>query len=563
MAVIKRKGVVAGAALLLCIMLASSAGMALSKRYPTPLATAAGRTLSEDDFLSRYAEYLLKFGLPDNAERRRQFLDNLIDYYLAVQAARDEGIEESDAYRFAKETAEQKLLIDLYVEKALFDTLEVTERDFSEMFVRINTQLKARHLYARIRERADSLYERLQQGERFEDLAREVFADSVLANSGGSVGYFSFDEMDPAFEAAAYRLAVGEISRPVRTASGFSIIQVEDRMEKPVLTEAEFQSKKNGLRRLILERKRTEARSRLAQEITQGLDLEFDEVALARLLAQIRGELLLPDEETRNIEETAPLVTFLVDGERITWDVDEFRQRALYTSEMQRAGVASVEALKSLITGLAVREVMVVRARDLGLEKRPAFREALMSALDEWVYAEVRSRFDREVVVPEDSLRAHYEANREAYVIPDRVQVSEILLETKGEADRVKALLKDRSFSELARTYSIRPGADAGGGDLGFVGREQLGSLAEPVFAATKGMILGPLEIAGRYALLAVGERRASYPARFEEVSAEIASSMKQRLAREAFYTHLAQLRDQNEVVVDEHALMSLDLRLK
>lgn len=560
MAVDKRKGVAAGAAFLLFIILASSAGMALSKRYPSQLATAAERTISEKDFLSRYGEFLLKFGLPDNAERRRQFLDNLIDYHLAIQAAYDEGIEKTEAYRFRKETVEQKLLVDLYVEKTLFDTLDVTENDLREMFVRINTSLKARHLYARTRERADSLYARLQQGERFEDLAREVFADSALANSGGSLGYFGFDETDPAFEEAAYNLEVGAISKPVRTATGYSIIQVEDRKVNPVLTEAEYESKKGGMRWLILDRKRQEARSRFAQELAQELNLEFDEAALNRLLAQIQGELLVPETE---IGDAATLVTFVADGEPVTWNVDDFRTRARYTSEEQRAGVTDVESLKNMISGLAVREVMLRRARELDLNESPAFDERLQNALDEWVYAEVRNRFEREVEVPEDSVRAHFEANREAYVIPEKVQVSEILLETKAEADRVKTLLSDYSFSELARRYSIRPGADASGGNLGFVSREQLGSLAESVFSASEGEVLGPLEIAGRYALLAVGERQASRPARFEEVSAEIASSMKPRLARETFYAYLKQLRDRYDVTMDELALMSLDVGLK
>ncbi len=508
MAVDKRKGVAAGAAFLLFIILASSAGMALSKRYPSQLATAAERTISEKDFLSRYGEFLLKFGLPDNAERRRQFLDNLIDYHLAIQAAYDEGIEKTEAYRFRKETVEQKLLVDLYVEKTLFDTLDVTENDLREMFVRINTSLKARHLYARTRERADSLYARLQQGERFEDLAREVFADSALANSGGSLGYFGFDETDPAFEEAAYNLEVGAISKPVRTATGYSIIQVEDRKVNPVLTEAEYESKKGGMRWLILDRKRQEARSRFAQELAQELNLEFDEAALNRLLAQIQGELLVPETE---IGDAATLVTFVADGEPVTWNVDDFRTRARYTSEEQRAGVTDVESLKNMISGLAVREVMLRRARELDLNESPAFDE----------------------------------------------------LETKAEADRVKTLLSDYSFSELARRYSIRPGADASGGNLGFVSREQLGSLAESVFSASEGEVLGPLEIAGRYALLAVGERQASRPARFEEVSAEIASSMKPRLARETFYAYLKQLRDRYDVTMDELALMSLDVGLK
>ena len=76
----------------------------------------------------------------------------------------------------------------------------------------------------------------------------------------------------------------------------------------------------------------------------------------------------------------------------------------------------------------------------------------------------------------------------------------------QAEADQVKRQLAYASFASLVRTHSLRPGARETAGDLGFLTAQALGPLAEDVFGASEGAVLGPLEIQGRYLLLHVGE---------------------------------------------------------
>ena len=62
-----------------------------------------------------------------------------------------------------------------------------------------------------------------------------------MANNGGRLGYFTFGDMDPAYEDAAFSLSDGEISSPIKTKYGYSIIQVLDRWIQPLISENEFQ----------------------------------------------------------------------------------------------------------------------------------------------------------------------------------------------------------------------------------------------------------------------------------------------------------------------------------
>ena len=103
-------------------------------------------------------------------------------------------------------------------------------------------------MFAETRRDADSLYNLLQNGATFESLAPSVFRDPELASSGGDLGYFSLDEMDIAFEEQAYSMQPGQISAPVKTSRGYSIIKLTEVAAAPMLTETEFARRRSSLR---------------------------------------------------------------------------------------------------------------------------------------------------------------------------------------------------------------------------------------------------------------------------------------------------------------------------
>ena len=76
--------------------------------------------------------------------------------------------------------------------------------------------------------RAEALHARILAGEAFEDVAREASDDPGSSPSGGDLGYGERGIWTPPFEEAAFSLAVGDLSEPVRSDFGFHLIRVED-----------------------------------------------------------------------------------------------------------------------------------------------------------------------------------------------------------------------------------------------------------------------------------------------------------------------------------------------
>lgn len=70
-----------------------------------------------------------------------------------------------------------------------------------------------------------TVLERLEKGESFANLARELSVDRGSGKKGGDLGLFGRGLMVKAFEDAAFKLNKGEISQPVKTEFGYHIIK--------------------------------------------------------------------------------------------------------------------------------------------------------------------------------------------------------------------------------------------------------------------------------------------------------------------------------------------------
>jgi len=82
---------------------------------------------------------------------------------------------------------------------------------------------------AATRNRLLALRDRIEKGEKFEDIAKSESADSVSAAAGGSLGKGVRGRFVPQFDTAAYALKVGELSQPVLTSFGYHLIRVDER----------------------------------------------------------------------------------------------------------------------------------------------------------------------------------------------------------------------------------------------------------------------------------------------------------------------------------------------
>jgi peptidyl-prolyl cis-trans isomerase SurA len=74
--------------------------------------------------------------------------------------------------------------------------------------------------------KADDIYQQLENGANFEELARNNSGDSRTAQQGGYIGFFGINQFEPAFENAAFGIEQdGAYTEPVQSSVGWHIIK--------------------------------------------------------------------------------------------------------------------------------------------------------------------------------------------------------------------------------------------------------------------------------------------------------------------------------------------------
>lgn len=85
-------------------------------------------------------------------------------------------------------------------------------------------KIKASHILVDKYTKAQEIYEDIQAGENFEQLAR-LNSTCSSKKKGGNLGEFGKGDMVPEFWNACTKLKIGEISQPVKSQFGYHIIK--------------------------------------------------------------------------------------------------------------------------------------------------------------------------------------------------------------------------------------------------------------------------------------------------------------------------------------------------
>ncbi|NIS23159.1 hypothetical protein GWN90_03725 [candidate division KSB1 bacterium] len=466
------------------------------------------RVITKDDFVKRYKYWRTKtgHGFPDTYEFRWQVLDSYVDEQLLILEAERRGYDDDSEGQHERQRIEIQELLNIFNRNVLASHVEISDEELKQLFVRLNTKIKARHLYAPTQAQADSLYISLKNGASFEKLAKSVFEDPKLRDTGGLLGYFTVDEMEPGFEEAAFELEIGEVSEPVRTKHGYSIIRVDDRITKPLLTETEYAKHKHKLYDYWRRRKLKKAIQDFSDSASRRLNIKFNEPTVTELFEQFeksQGKTASDETMIATLADNGFSKNELVHSKFGTWTVKTFQEKARFTSARQHKWIHTKNDFKEFISGLLIRDQILQKARVNNLHKQAEYLQIVNEKWNDYLYDRIIASLRDEMVVPEDSLRSHYNEDPTRFAFPPKINLREIVLRNRETADLVQMELKDgESFAELARTYSVRKWTAEKGGELGYLAPRDFGRWSQKVFSLEVGEQTGPLLIDSMFVFL-------------------------------------------------------------
>jgi foldase protein PrsA len=171
----------------------------------------------------------------------------------------------------SEEDLKETIRIGVLQEKAAVKDIKVTEEEITEYA----KQIKARHILVKDEKTANEVKQKLDKGEKFEELATQYSTDTGSAAQGGDLGWFGPGKMVEPFEKAAYALKVDEISQPVKTEHGYHIIQLTGKKADLPKEELERETKVSKLDGTLvqqaMEREMKDAKVKIKDKELEGV----------------------------------------------------------------------------------------------------------------------------------------------------------------------------------------------------------------------------------------------------------------------------------------------------
>ena len=181
---------------------------------------------------------VLEYGRQSNITISKKELDSALEVikkdYPEEEVFREMLLHRYMAYEEWKEGLRRQLLVRKIIAEVYKGISPVTPEEIKAYFDSHGPEferpsiVELHQIVTHREEEAKALWERLQKGERFDELARE-YSTAPEAEDGGEVGWISKDELDESIDNVIFSLQVGEISPVVKTPYGYHLFQVQSK----------------------------------------------------------------------------------------------------------------------------------------------------------------------------------------------------------------------------------------------------------------------------------------------------------------------------------------------
>jgi len=519
------------------------------------VASIGNYNISINDFTNRYSDYLFASGTNDNLVVREAILNNMVNETLLHYFDSNEKIFSDTDYLNELDWSWKQTVLAYLKDQEVYAKIIVTDDELRETFIRVNEQIAVRHLYAVSLEEANELYELLQIGLDFSALAQRVFTDTTLKNNGGYLGYFTWGDMDPAFEEVAYSLNIGEISKPVKTSYGYSIIKLEDRNPHPILTEYEFQNKKSSLERTLRIRKKRPYEKEFLSRMFDREKVRFDEESLARIFG--RMQINTNDEIKSNEKNVSESICLEYGGRQ--FDEKWIESKINHIPYYHKRKIDSVNKLKIVIEGLLIQEILYNLAAEKDYDKDPVVLETYKILKNNVFLKYKMNEIMNDAELSESKVLKYYTDNIKYFSTPDEINIQEIIVDNIELVDKLLVRIENgEDFGKVARENSIREWSAINDGEIGYSALSELGIMQEIFGEADVGDVLGPYRTGSNFGIFKILGRIESYPFDFALIKEDVIKAAKYEQKTQLVKNYIDELRNGVKIKIN-HQLLNTD----
>ncbi len=412
---------------------------------------------------------------------------------------------------------------------------EIKVRHILVRYVRKNGKLDSAAALKKIKD----IQKQLKEGADFAKLAEKYSEDPGTAKKGGDLGYISRRMMVKPFDEAAFNLKKpGDISDIVKTRFGYHLIQL---VEVPPFPS--YDAVKEKLRR-------TYKRQRYQQEYKQFVDslkkvhhYTPNETLVGTVIAFKSDSAKFDD----NVFET-PLYKAIKDSVVFTIDSKPFLADTMFkflVNSQDFSGKLITENSYSRGREEFAAE-MLFEQEAMGLENKDSVFKQLLDDYRNGIYIfklQQEEVWDK-VKIDTNEVKKYFEANRDKYKYPDRVEFYEIFTKSDSLAQKYYSEIKNgANFEELAKKVTERFGYKAKSGHF------ELTPVSSSVMAhhawklKEPGDVSEPFKTGKGWSIVKLVKKDPAHLKTYEEARQEVLSDYQEKVTKDLENAYVESLR--------------------
>lgn len=403
---------------------------------------------------------------------------------------------------------------------------------------------------AQAKAKIDSIYQLLESGKQFADLARRFSEDKSSNSRGGNIGIFGINRFERSFEDAAFGIEKdGGYSEPVETSIGWHIIQLVDKIELE-----SYERVKRRLQADIAKDDRYEiAQSSMIDRIKTENGFEADEAQLMAFADGLSNDFLTYKWKIPSDLKDETL--FSLGGQ--TYGTKDFA-KFLRTNSRSRLRMNNNMPIREAVDQLFDEYVKneCIKFEEANLEdKYPDFK-ALMREYEEGILLFEATKMAVWDKASQDTsgLKAYHESHRDDYMWGERAEVKSVTLTNVDakQASKIYKYIQKKGVDKGVKKFNKKDAIISF--TTGLFEEDQLNKLADISFknGAMSEMVFDPENNIATFKR--ISDVLAPKPKQLNEARGYIIADYQDHLEK----SWIDELRDDYDVKINEEVFNSL-----
>ena len=463
-------------------------------------------------------------------------LDDLIGYKLIQEGGRADKLHRTDDFKRRREKHIKDLLNRLIKQIEIVEAIVITDAEIDSLLSRSLIERRFQHILTMNQSAALQVESRLLAGENWGSVAVVYSRDNEVPLHRGDLGWLAWGEgpfsVYPNLQPLAYEIPVGTWQGPIQVENEYHFISV---VEERTRERGSPEDERAAAYSRIFSDKQELMEQDLSNRMWSGEDFHLDEDQFRWFVDEIDASF---EKDPANnplpelSREDSRRVVFRSDSDPYT-AADLLKYLELLTAN-ERESQWTLEDWRHLFVNWVIMDQVAEYATSRGYRRNPGIIAAGIQFTDSRLYAlkldGLRSSARQ---ATDEELQNYYNNNPQLFDLPERVQIVEVLVATREEAEsllrRVKA---GESLTRLAGQYTIRPGFKDLSGRFAPISKEEFGPLGEAVFLTPIDEFGPVVETPLGFSIFQVNEIQPPHVIRLEDVQDNLRETFKIDMAK-------------------------------